>query len=377
MPRVSSSAMALPKGTKVPGIGSLLISTGSLGDECSLCGNSFETYEASNLSLRLPCVDDQCATCARMWHILSSPTCLVCYGHFKCPRLTRKAAQMSLPKLIVDVRDTVQQPSPLDSHMDSFLNFRDRHAVFHSVDAAQKSLPKLDVDARDTLEQASPLDSHIDSFLSFRDRQAAFHSADADLEDETISSPGSPLRGDDDVRAVPELSEDLLEALTLANNRVGTNFNFQDIQAEIPPALLRDCTKTQLADRLTQACIMKVSQSGCDNISRHRSSLQPEKEDLELRRCTIDKAKSSHRCMHCRRSFRSPGHLRQHMPVHTPTHRTCSVCGQVLGNANSRRIHERRHRETEGEREERLGKAKVEREKQKLRESSRGRVQKL
>ena len=333
MPRVSSSAMALPRGTKVPGIGSLLISTGSLGDECSLCGNSFETYEAANLSLRLPCVDTQCETCARMWHILNSPTCLVCYGDFKCPRLTRKAAQMSLPKLIVDVRDTIQQSSPLDSHIDSFLNFQDRHAAFHSVDAG--------------------------------------------LEDEAMSSPGSPMREDDDVRAVPELSEDLLEALTLANNRVGTNFNFQDIQEEIPATLLRNCTKTQLADRLTQACIMKVSQSGCDNVSRHRSSLQPEKEDVELRRCTTDKAKSSHHCMHCRRSFRSPGHLRQHVIVHTPTHRTCSVCGQVLGNANSRRIHERRHRETEGEREERLGKAKEERQKQKLRESSRGRVQKL
>ena len=331
MSTVSSNSMALPKVTKVPGIGSLLISTGLTGDECSLCGNFFESYKASNLALRLPCVDNQCDPCTRMWHIISSPTCLVCYGDFKCPRFTRKEAQKSLPKLIIS--------------------------------------------ARDTFQQASPLDSHIDSFLSFRDRHTAFHSADAGPEDDTSSSPGSPMREDDDVPAVPELSEDLLEALTLANNRVGTNFNFQDIQAGIPPTLLRDCTVTQLADRLTQACIMKVSDSGCDNASRHRSSLQSQKDNVDQGHCTKAKVKSSHRCMHCRKSFRSAGHLRQHMIVHTPTHRMCSVCGQVLGNANSRRIHERRHRETQGERKERLGKAKVER--QRLRESSRGRVQNL
>ena len=331
MSTVPSRAMALQKGTKVPGIGSLLISTGVVGDECNLCGNSFENYEASNLALRLPCVDDQCEPCARMWHIVRSPTCLVCYGNFKCPRLIRKEAQKSLPKLIVDARLTPQPPSPLDSHIDSFLNFRDRHATFHNADAGS--------------------------------------------EDVTNSSPESSMGEDDDVPAVPELSEDLLEALTLANNRVGTNFNFQDIEAEIPSTMLRNCTNIQLADRLTQACIMKVSQSGCDNVSRRRSSLQSKKDDVDLRRCTIDKAKSSHRCTHCRKSFRSPGHLRQHMIVHAPNHRTCSVCSQVLGNANSRRIHERRHRETEGEREKRLGKAKMER--QRLRESSRGRVQKL
>ena len=323
MPTVSSSAMALQKGTEVPGIASLLISTGVIGDECSLCGNSFESYEASYQAPRLPCVDDQCEPCARMWRILSSPTCLVCYGDFKCPRLARKEAQKSLPKLTINTRNTFQPTSPLDSHIDSFLGFRDRHA--------------------------------------------SFHSADAGSEDNTNSSLGSPMREDDDVRAMPELSENLSEALTLANNRVGTNFNFQDIEAEIPPTLLRNCTNLQLADRLTQACIIKVSQDNCDNVARHRRSLQSDNHDVDLGRCTIDEPKS-HRCEHCRKTFKSAGHLRQHMVVHAPGHRTCSVCGQVLGNANSRRIHERRHRETGVEREERLGKAKVAREQSRARQ---------
>ena len=175
------------------------------------------------------------------------------------------------------------------------------------------------------------------------------------------------MREDDDVRAVPELSEDLVEALALANNRVGTNFDFQDIEAEIPPTLLRNCTNLQLADRLTQACMIKVSQDSCDNVARHRRSQQSNKNDVNPGRCTIDKPKSP-RCVHCRKSFKSAGHLRQHMVVHSPGHRTCSVCGQVLGNANSRRIHERRHRETGGEREERLGKAKVAREQSRARQ---------
>ena len=167
MPTVTLSAMALHKGTEVPGIGSLLISTGVIGDECSLCGNSFENYEPSNLALRLPCVDSQCDPCARMWNMLSSPTCLVCYGNFKCPRFTREEAQKSLPRLITDTRNTFQQAPPLDSRMNPFLGFRDRYAGLHSVDAAQKSLPKFDVDGGHILQPPSPLDSHIDSFLNF------------------------------------------------------------------------------------------------------------------------------------------------------------------------------------------------------------------
>lgn len=357
MSTVSSRDMTLQEGTKVPGFGLLLISTGAIGDECSLCENSFETYEASNLALRLPCVDNQCGPCARMWHILSSPTCLVCYGNYGCPRLARQEAQKSLPRLITDTRNMFQQASPLDSDVDSFLRFRDRQAGFHSVDAAQKSFPRLNAIARDTPQQTSPLDSHIDSFLSFRDRQTAFHNADAVPDDVT-----SPMREDEDVQAVPELSEDLLEALTMANDRFGTNFNFQDIEGVIPPAMLRNCTRFQLADRLTQACIMKLSESGSNNASNHSSSEQPKQDDVDQGRCNVQKAKASHRCTQCRRSFRSSGHLRQHVIVHTPAHRTCSVCGQVLGNANSRRIHERKHRETEGEREARLGKAKAARE---------------
>ena len=356
MPTVTPNAMALPKSTKLPGIGSLLISTGGIGDECSLCGNSFETYEASNLALKLPCVDNQCGPCARMWHILNSPTCLVCYGNFKCPRFTRKEALKALPRLIIDPRPILQQPPPLDSHIDSFPSFRDGYS------------------ARNTLQPPSPLDSHIDSFLNFRDRHIAFHTANTGSEDNTNSSSGSLMREDEDAQAVPELSEDLLEALALANNRVGTDFSFQDIEAGIPRAMLSSCTNLQLADRLTQACIMRLSESGCDNISRRRSSQEATKKDVDLGRCAIGKAKS-YRCPHCRSSFRSPGHLRQHLVVHTPAHRTCSVCGKVLGTPNSRRIHEKQHRETELEREARLGKAKAKR--QELRENSRGRVQKL
>ena len=362
MPTVYSRNMALQEDTKAPGFGLLLISTGVIGDECSLCGNAFETYEASNLPLRLPCVDHQCGPCARMWKVLSSPTCLVCYGNFQCPQLTRKEAQQSLPRLITDMRDTFQETSPLDAHIDSFLSFQDSHTAFHSVDAAQKSLPRLGFNARDTPQPTSPLDSDIDSFLNFRDRHAAFHNANAVPEDVINTCPGSPMREDEDAQAVPELSEDLLEALTMANDRIGTKFNFQDIEAEIPSALLRNCSRFQLADRLTQVCINKLSEGCRDNASKHSSSEQPKKDDVDPGRCTIQKAKSSHRCTQCPRSFRSSGHLRQHMIVHTPTHRTCSVCGQVLGNANSRRIHERRHRETEGEREARLGKAKAARE---------------
>ena len=368
MPTVPPRAITLHMGTQVPGLGSLLISTGVIGDECNLCGNSFENNEASNLALRLPCVDTQCDPCARMWNILSSPTCLMCYGNFKCPRFTRKEAQKALPRLVIDTRDnTFPQVSPVDSHIDSFLGFRDRYVGFHSVDAAQKSLPEFNVDARQTIQPPSPLDSHIDSFLNFRDKHAAFHNAVAVPEDDANSSPGSPMREDNDVPAPLELSEDLLEALTVANNRVGTNFDFQDIETQLPPALLRNCTNFQLADRLTQACITKLSQSECDNISSRRSSQQLNQDAVDRGRCGIATAKSSHRCTQCRKSFQSAGHLRQHMIVHAPSHRTCSVCGQVLGNSNSRRIHERRHRETEGERGERLGKAKAAREQSRAR----------
>ena len=343
MPTVTSRAVTLQEGSKVPGFGLLLISTGVIGDECNLCGNSFETYEASNLPLRLPCVDTQCGPCARMWNLLSSPTCLVCYGNFQCPRLTRKEAQKALPRLINDMSDTFPQASSLDSPVDSFPNFRDRCA-----------------------EPTSPLDSHIDSLLNFRERQTAFHNANAVPDDSISTFPGSPMREDEDededVQAVPELSEDLLEAVTMANDRLGTNFEFQDIEVQLPPALLRNCTRYQLADRLTQACIMKLSESCCNDAPKPSSSKQSKKDDVDLEHCTIQKAKPSHRCTQCRKSFQSSGHLRQHMTVHTPTRRTCSVCGQVLGNANSRRTHERKHRETEGEREVRLGKARAARE---------------
>ena len=253
--------MAIPEAMEVPRIGSLLISAPSdCDDECSLCGNSFEIDETSRLAGRLPCVDNQCDPCAKMWRILRSPTCLVCYGDFKCPRLYRKAAQRFLPHLNVDTRDRFQQQSPLDSDMDSFLSFRDRHATFHNANAGSSV--------------------------------------------KTISTPGSPMAIDDD---------------------------------EFPA--MTDCVD-----------------------ANHQNTQHPNTDNLDFpppkRNNRTTKAKS-HGCMYCRRTFRSSSHLRQHMIVHSPAHRTCKVCDRVLGNANSRRIHERRHRETVSERETRLGKAKV------------------
>ena len=281
------SRTTLPKkATKAPSPGSLLISVGSDSIECGLCGNSFDGEASESTRIEFPCDDSQCEPCGRMWRILSSPTCLTCYGGFTCPRLPR------------------------------------------------------------------------------------------DQTEEMISDPGSTMRGEHkEAMAVSELTnDDLREALTLANNRVNTNFNFQEILAETPLSQLRTCTKLQLAEKLTRFCISKASDSDDDEEMKEEeeagdeSSQQPEGNDLNdtmpwfLQQPQETAETDSRRCIHCGRTFGSVSHLRQHVVVHSMSHRTCSICGKVLGTSSSRRVHESKHRETDSERDERRQKAKVSRE---------------
>ena len=329
MPTAFSRTTVSPKPTKVTRLGSLLISAGSDSAECGLCGSAF-AGEASNFTrIEFPCDDSQCEPCGRMWRILSSPTCRACYGDFTCPRLAR--------------------------------------------DQADAFSPQPGVDANDTLGQQSPPDSQIESPLSFEGRYITSQSTDTNPDDEMISDPGSPRRGEDDkVTTVSELSDnDLREALTLANNRVNTNFNIQEIAAEIPLTDLHTCTKPQLAEKMTQLCISKASDSDDDEEMEEetddKSSQQPEGNALNdlmpwwLQQPGETAATDPRRCIHCGKTFRTINHLRQHIVVHSIGHRTCSICGKVLGTSGSRRVHESKHRETDSEREERLRKAKVSR----------------
>ncbi|CAD6579132.1 MAG: hypothetical protein ASARMPRED_008959 [Alectoria sarmentosa] len=304
--------MAPKNAIKLPNLKSLLISAGFGGDQCNLCGNSFEIRESSRSTL--PCVDFQCQPCARMWRILSSPICSECYADFTCPRLVR--------------------------------------------DRTQITSPQLDLDANDTLQQQSPSDSQLEPFLSFQDRYVAFYGADADSDDDTISDPGSPMREEvDEITAVGEISdEELREALILANTRAGTNFNKEEVKAEIPLADLRISTQIQLADTLTQFCIQKASESDEDD-ARDESSQQLDENDPRDAKLQQDRETTQEdllRCVYCQKAFRIESRLRQHAVIHAPGRRTCSMCGQVLGNPSSRRVHERKHRETEKQRDERL-----------------------
>ena len=324
MPTALSRAMALKKAGTLPTIGSVLVSAGSGFDECELCGNFFEISESSRSTpIKVPCVDTQCEPCARMWHILSSPTCLACYAHFTCPKL--------------------------------------------SGDRAQISSPQFDLDANDTIQWQSLADSQIESPLDFQDRYVAFYGADTKSDDDTVLDTGSPMREEDDeTTATSELSdEDLREALILANNRIGTNFNIQEIEDEIPLAVLRRGTKTQLADILTQLCTGKASESDEDD-GREVSSQQLNEDDSSDTTSRQDGDAALHisfYCLDCHQVFKSAGHLRQHMVVHTINHHMCSICGKILGNRISRRIHEQKHWETDSQRDERLQKAKVARDK--------------
>lgn len=312
--------MVLNNAKTVPDIGSLLITAGSGSEECGLCGNSFEISEfPTSTKIKVPCVDRLCEPCARMWRILSSPTCPACYGNFKCPKVAR--------------------------------------------DQAQISSPLLDLHANDTLQQQSPPDLQIESPLDLQDSYVASYGADADSDDDTVSDPGSPMRGEDDeITAVSELSdEDMRDALLLANNNAGTNFTIQEIEAEIPLADLRTGSQTQLTDTLTQFCIWKGSEGGEDD-TNGESSQQLDVDGVSNGASQQDGERAQEnpfRCMYCTRAFISVGHLRQHMAVHTIDRLKCSICGRVLGNPNSRRQHEKKHRETDSQRDERLRKVKV------------------
>lgn len=195
--------------------------------------------------------------------------------------------------------------------------------------------------------------------ISFQDMYLAFYCANADSDDDTISDPGSPMKEDNDgARAVSQFGvEDLQEALNVANNRADTNFNIQEIEDEIPLAVLRTGTETQLVDAVTQICVQKAEESDEDD-AKGESSHETDGDDLSD--ATVDEnGDIVHRCTSCQKVFGSSGHLRQHMVVHSLERRTCSLCGRVLGNPSSRRVHEQRHRETDLQREERLHKMRT------------------
>ncbi len=321
MSMVPSNAMAFQKTTKLPGIDSQLIGAGSGFDECGLCDCLFNSGEFSeSAQVKLPCTDIQCEPCASMWRIIASPTiCRACYGDFTCPRLARDQVDMSSLQLGVDGNGTTPQ-------------------------------------------QLSFSDSQVESSLSSQDRYVAFHNTYADSDDETISDHGSQMRDDEEIIAIHDLSdEDLREALILANNRVGTNFNIQEIRAEIFQVNLHPRTTTRLADILTHFCMNKASESDKDDAS-DKNPQEPDEDVFSAKTSQGDgETGQQHpfRCLHCPKSFRGPGHLKQHMVVHDVRNRKCTICGRILGNANSRRMHEKKHRETDSEREERLRKAKV------------------
>lgn len=301
--------MAFTKATTLPTLGSLMVNAGSGFDECGLCGNSFDVGQSSNAA-RMPCVDKNCEGCTQMWRILSSPTCHACYADFTCPRTVRKRTQMYSPQLNLVSDDMNQLQSPLHS-------------------------------------QEFPLGS-------FQNRYDAFYGAQADSDNDTISDPGSPMREEEHgIITLSRFSNDeLREALILANNHASTNFKIGELGDEIPQAIRRTGTQTQLAEALTQICIQKVSNSNEDHPIVDISQLP----DGEARKMAWD---ISFHCFDCQKDFRSAGHLQQHMAVHSLERRTCRICDQVLANPASRRSHEWRHRETEKEREDRLRKRRI------------------
>ena len=143
-----------------------------------------------------------------------------------------------------------------------------------------------------------------------------------------------------------ELNEKLREVLILANDRVGTNFSVSEIEAELPLTVLRSGTKSQLTAALTQFCYLKASENDKDDTGDDDGKTAEE---------------YSFRCGQCRRPFKSQGSLGQHLVGHTLARRTCTICGKVLADAKSRLCHEKKHRETDSERSERLRKAKISR----------------
>ena len=330
----SSSPMALKK-TTIPSIQLVLTSAGPGHDECGLCGNDLEITPSPGESCgRLPCMDSGCEDCARMWRILKSPICQACYAGFSHPKANGDQAQISSTHLHIGASN-----APLEH-------------------------------------------SQRESSLGPRDRYVAFHGADADSDNDTISDPGSPMReNDDDISAVSEIGdENLQSALIEANNRVGTNFNFQEIEDDMYLMLLRTGTKTELVAKLTQLCMDKAceTQLGIANASESdeeprrdedMSDEDPSNETTLQNSGAKDKAKTWS-CKTCHKTFRSSGHLKQHMVIHTIERRTCSFCGKILKSPAGKRIHEVLHWETDSKRKERLGKEKLARDKRRRLQAS-------
>ena len=310
----STNAMALPKVTTIPSIQSILTSAGPGHDECGLCGNALEKNPSSGANRgRLPCMDSGCEDCARMWRILKSPICQACYAGF--------------------------------SHSQT------------SGDQTPMSFTPLDIGANNASLEHSPTESS----LGIRDRYVAFYGADADSDNDTISDPGSPMREeDDDISGVSEVGDaNLRNALIEANNRVGTNFNFQEIEDEIYLTILGSETKTELVTKLTKLCSDKASESDEELVRDEDMS-----DENIFNETTMQKSEGKHKvktwpCTTCNKTFKSPGHLKQHMVIHTVERRTCSFCRKILKSPNGRRIHEKLHRETDSKREERLRKQKL------------------
>ena len=321
----SPSPIALQKATTIPSIRSVLTSAGSGHDDCGLCGNSLEIDPLSGANRgRLPCMDSGCEECARMWRILKSPICQACYAGF--------------------------------SHAKA------------SGDQAQISFTHPNIGANHALLERPPTGSS----LGLRDKYVAFYGADPDSDNDTISDQESPItEEDDDISDVSEVEDvNLQDALLEANYRVGTNFNFQEIEDDIYLTIFGSDTKTELVERLTQLCMDKACES--DNECGRDEDMSDEDTPNDT---TVQQSKGLHKvktwpCAICHKTFKNSGYLQQHKVIHTIERRTCSFCGKILKSPNGRRIHEGLHRETSSKRAERLRKQKLARDKRRKLQAS-------
>ena len=320
-----SKPMTQQKARTIPGIQSVLTGAGPGLNECGLCGNTLEINPPSGADGgSLPCMDSGCEDCARMWRILRSPICQACYAGFSHHKVSGDQVQMSFTNLNMGANNAPLEHSPTESS------------------------------------------------LGLRDRYITFYGAEIDSDNDTISDPGTPMRvKDGDISGMSEVGHQLLQnALFEANNRVGTNFNFQEIENDLYVMLLRQESKIELVAKLTQLCMDKA-EMGIDNVSE--TDEEPvEDEDMSdddtPHETTIQKSNGTNKvktwpCIICHKTFKSPGYLRQHMVIHAIERRTCSFCGKILKNPNGRRLHEGLHRETDSKREERLRKQKLARDK--------------
>ena len=317
--------MTLPKATTIPSIQSVLTSAGPGLDECGLCRNVLDINPPSGANRgMLPCMDSGCEECAHMWRILKSPICQACYAGFSHPKASGDQAQMSFTHPNIGANNTPLELPPTESS------------------------------------------------LGLRDRYVAYYGADADSDNDTISDPGSPMREeDDDISYVSEVEDaNLQDALIEANYRVGTNFNFQEIEDEIYLTIFGSDTKTELVARLTQLCMDKACES-----DKERGRDEDMSDEDTSNETTVQKSKGLHKvktwpCMICHKTFKNSGYLQQHMVIHTIERRTCSFCGKILKSSNGRRIHEGLHRETDSKRAARLRKQKLARDKRRRLQAS-------